>query len=125
MSKLSVRNEYFTPVKKRTSIGHSSRSRPKNKSKKLNFKKYNRQGKWVVAQDGERMTETKTTTQASSDYQLRLLQEVNKKISQQRNTAHNRIAELELLVESQQREIQGLKATIEGEKLFKENKKDK
>tara|TARA_Y100000004_G_C8784318_1_gene356371 strand:- start:431 stop:670 length:240 start_codon:yes stop_codon:yes gene_type:complete len=79
----------------------------------------------VVAQDGERMTETKTTTQASSDYQLRLLQEVNKKISQQRNTAHNRIAELELLVESQQREIQGLKATIEGEKLFKENKKDK
>ena len=79
----------------------------------------------MVAQDGERMTETKTTTQASSDYQLRLLQEVNKKISQQRNTAHNRIAELELLVEAQQREIQGLKATIEGEKLFKENKKDK
>jgi hypothetical protein len=38
-------NLYFTPVKKRTSIGHSSRSRPKNKSKKLNFKKYNRQGK--------------------------------------------------------------------------------
>jgi len=118
-------NTYFTPVKKRTSIGNSSRSRPKNKSKRLNFKKYNRQGKWVVAQDGERMTETKTTTQASSDYQFRLLQEVNKKISQQRNTAHNRIAELELLVESQQREIQSLKATIEGEKLFKENKKDK
>ncbi len=79
----------------------------------------------MVAQDGERMTETKTTTQASSDYQFRLLQEVNKKISQQRNTAHNRIAELELLVESQQREIQSLKATIEGEKLFKENKKEK
>ena len=38
-------NTYFTPVKKRTSIGDSSRSRPKNKSKKLNFKKYNRQGK--------------------------------------------------------------------------------
>jgi hypothetical protein len=38
-------NTYFTPVKKKTSIGHSSRSRPKNKSKKLNFKKYNRQGK--------------------------------------------------------------------------------
>ncbi len=71
------------------------------------------------------MTETKTTTQASSDYQFRLLQEVNKKISQQRNTAHNRIAELELLVESQQREIQSLKATLEGEKLFKENKKEK
>ena len=65
------------------------------------------------------------TTQASSDYQIKLLQEVNKKISQQRNTAHNRIAELELLVESQQREIQSLKATLEGEKLFKENKKEK
>ena len=38
-------NTYFTPVKKKTSIGHSLRSRPKNKSKKLNFKKYNRQGK--------------------------------------------------------------------------------
>jgi hypothetical protein len=71
------------------------------------------------------MTETKTTTQASSDYQIRLLQEVNKKISQQRNTAHNKIAELELLIESQQREIQSLKATLEGEKLFKENKKEK
>ena len=71
------------------------------------------------------MTETKTTTQASTDYQIRLLQEVNKKISQQRNTAHNKIAELELLIESQQREIQSLKATLEGEKLFKENKKEK
>ena len=71
------------------------------------------------------MTETKTTTQASSDYQFRLLQEVNKKISQQRNTAHNKIAELELLIESQQREIQSLKATLEGEKLFNENKKEK
>ena len=71
------------------------------------------------------MTETKTTTQTSSDYQIKLLQEVNKKISQQRNTAHNKIAELELLIESQQREIQSLKATLEGEKLFKENKKDK
>tara|TARA_R100000234_G_scaffold97786_1_gene66173 strand:- start:297 stop:536 length:240 start_codon:yes stop_codon:yes gene_type:complete len=79
----------------------------------------------VVALNGERMTETKTTTQASSDYQIKLLQEVNKKISQQRNTAHNRIAELELLIESQQREIQSLKATLEGEKLFKENKKEK
>ncbi len=71
------------------------------------------------------MTKTETTTQASTDYQIRLLQEVNKKISQQRNTAHNKIAELELLIESQQREIQSLKATLEGEKLFKENKKDK
>ena len=71
------------------------------------------------------MTKTETTTQASTDYQIRLLQKVNKKISQQRNTAHNKIAELELLIESQQREIQSLKATLEGEKLFKENKKDK
>jgi hypothetical protein len=38
-------NEYFTPVKKRTSIGNSSRSRPKNKRKRLSWKKYNRQGK--------------------------------------------------------------------------------
>lgn len=37
-------NEYFTPVKKRTSIGNSSRSKPKNKHKRLNWKKYNRQG---------------------------------------------------------------------------------
>ena len=64
-------------------------------------------------------------TLTTSDYQIRLLQEVNKKISQQRNTAHNKIAELELLIESQQREIQSLKATLEGEKLFKENKKEK
>lgn len=70
------------------------------------------------------MTETKTITQ---DYnkQVVLLQEVNKKISQQRNNAHNKIAELELLLESQQREIRKLKANIEGEKLFKENKKEK
>ena len=79
----------------------------------------------MVALNGERMTETKTTTQASTDYQIRLLQEVNKKISQQRNTAHNKIAELELLIESQQREIHSLKETLEGEKLFKENKKEK
>jgi len=45
MKRLSLRNEYFTPVRKRTRIGDSSRSKPKNKSKKLNFKKYNRQGK--------------------------------------------------------------------------------
>ena len=37
-------NEYFTPIKKRTSIGNSSRSRPKNKRKRLSWKKYNRQG---------------------------------------------------------------------------------
>ena len=38
-------NEYFTPVKKRTSIGNSSRSKPKNKHKLKSWKKYNRQGK--------------------------------------------------------------------------------
>lgn len=78
----------------------------------------------MVALTGEYMTETKTITQ---DYnkQVVLLQEVNKKISQQRNNAHNKIAELELLLESQQREIRKLKANIEGEKLFKENKKEK
>jgi len=31
--------------KKRTSIGHSLRSRPKNKHKRRNFKKYRGQGK--------------------------------------------------------------------------------
>ena len=38
-------NEYFTPIKKRTSIGNSSRSKPKNKHKLKSGKKYNRQGK--------------------------------------------------------------------------------
>jgi len=33
------------PVKKRTSIGASVRSRPTNKSKRLSFKKYRGQGK--------------------------------------------------------------------------------
>ena len=33
------------PVKKRTSIGNSVRSRPKNKNKRRNFKKYKGQGK--------------------------------------------------------------------------------
>jgi len=40
-----ITNEYFTPVKKRTSIGSSSRSKPKNKHKIKSWKKYNRQGK--------------------------------------------------------------------------------
>ena len=39
-----ITNEYFTPVKKRTSIGSSSRSKPKNKHKIKSWKKYNRQG---------------------------------------------------------------------------------
>ena len=39
-----VGNEYFTPVRKRTSIGNSSRSKPKNKHKLKSWKKHNRQG---------------------------------------------------------------------------------
>jgi hypothetical protein len=31
-------------IKKRTSIGHSSRSQPKNKHKRRSWKKYRRQG---------------------------------------------------------------------------------
>jgi hypothetical protein len=31
--------------KKRTSIGHSNRTRPKNKNKRRQYKKYNGQGK--------------------------------------------------------------------------------
>ena len=38
-------NEYFTPIKKRTSKGNSSRSKPKNKHSLKSWKKYNRQGK--------------------------------------------------------------------------------
>ena len=36
---------YREPVKKRTSIGRSVRSRPKNKNKKRSYKKYRGQGK--------------------------------------------------------------------------------
>tara|TARA_R100000963_G_C4568308_1_gene54245 strand:- start:64 stop:201 length:138 start_codon:yes stop_codon:yes gene_type:complete len=36
---------YREPVKKRTSIGNSVRSRPKNKYKKRTWKKYRGQGK--------------------------------------------------------------------------------
>ena len=39
-----ITNEYFTPVRKRTSIGNSSKSKPKNKHKLKSWKKYNRQG---------------------------------------------------------------------------------
>ena len=45
MSKLSVNNTYFTPVKKRTSIGASSRSRPKNKSTRRLHTRTRGQGK--------------------------------------------------------------------------------
>ena len=57
-----------------------------------------------------------------------LLQAINIKISAQRNSAHNRIVELELVIDSLRGENQKLKATIEGHKLFsdkKENSKDK
>jgi hypothetical protein len=37
-------NQYFTPVKKRTSIGRSPRSRPKNKNKRRQYVKYRGQG---------------------------------------------------------------------------------
>jgi len=37
--------EHEPGPKKRTSIGHSVRSRPKNKHKRRNFKKYRGQGK--------------------------------------------------------------------------------
>lgn len=37
--------EYFTPHKKRTSIGHSKRSKPLNKHKRRSWKRYNQQGK--------------------------------------------------------------------------------
>ena len=73
--------------------------------------------------NGERMT---TETKNDSNYQIKLLSEINKKVSLQRNEAHNRIAHLEIMIESNQREIQALKAELEGNKLFKENnKKDK
>ena len=118
-----VGNEYFTPVRKRTSIGNSTRSKPKNKHKLKSWKRYNRQGKWVVAKNGERMTKETTN---DSNYQIQLLNEINKKVSSQRNEAHNRIAQLEIVIESNKREIQALKAELEGNKLFKENnKKDK
>ena len=67
-----------------------------------------------------------TETKNDSNYQIKLLSEINKKVSLQRNEAHNRIAQLEIIIESNQREIQALKAELEGNKLFKENnKKDK
>ena len=44
-SDIKTRTDYFTPVIKRTSIGNSTRSKPKNKHKLKSWKKYNRQGK--------------------------------------------------------------------------------
>ena len=45
MKKLSLRNEYFTPVRKRTSIGDSSRSKPKNKNTRRLHKRTRGQGR--------------------------------------------------------------------------------
>ena len=71
-------------------------------------------------------TITKEKTQKTqAEVNVELLQAVNQKISAQRNAAHDRIAQLELVIESNRREIQSLKATIEGNKLFKENRDKK
>ena len=71
-------------------------------------------------------TTTKEKTQKTqAEVNVELLQAINQKISAQRNIAHDRIAQLELIIESNRREIQSLKATIEGNKLFKENKDKK
>jgi hypothetical protein len=75
------------------------------------------------------MTEIqKQQQQSKPQVNIDLLQAINIKISAQRNSAHNRIAELELVIDSLRSENQKLKATIEGHKLFsdkKENSKDK
>ncbi len=71
-------------------------------------------------------TMTKEKTQKTqTEVNIELLQAINQKISSQRNTAYDRIAQLELIIESNRREIQSLKATIEGNKLFKGNKDKK
>ena len=71
------------------------------------------------------MTTTTPKEKTQAEVNIELLQAVNQKISSQRNAAHDRIAQLELIIESNRREIQSLKATIEGNKLFKENKDKK
>jgi len=45
MAKQFMTSIYREPVKKRTSIGNSVRSRPKNKNQKRSYKKYRGQGK--------------------------------------------------------------------------------
>ena len=75
--------------------------------------------------NGGRMT-TEEKNINNYKQQIQLLSEINKKISNQRNEAYNRMAQLEIMIESNQKEIQALKAELEGNKLFKENnKKDK
>ena len=71
------------------------------------------------------MTTTIPKEKTQAEANIELLQAVNQKISAQRNAAHDRIAQLELVIESNRREIQSLKATIEGNKLFKENRDKK
>ena len=75
------------------------------------------------------MTEIqKQQQQSKPQINTDLLQAINIKISTQRNSAYNRIAELELVIDSLRGENQKLKATIEGHKLFnnkKGNNKDK
>jgi peptidoglycan hydrolase CwlO-like protein len=71
------------------------------------------------------MTTTTPKEKTQAEVNIELLQAINQKISAQRNIAHDRIAQLELVIESNRREIQSLKATIEGNKLFKENKDKK
>ena len=70
-------------------------------------------------------TTTIPKEKTQSEVNVELLQAINQKISAQRNAAHDRIAQLELVLESNRREIQSLKATIEGNKLFKENRDKK
>ena len=71
-------------------------------------------------------TEQQPKQKTQAELNIELQQAVNEKISLQRNTAHNRIAHLELILDSKEKQIQRLKAELEGEKLFKEkNKKDK
>ena len=71
-------------------------------------------------------TEQQSKQKTQAELNIELQQAVNEKISSQRNAAYTRIAHLELVIDSKEREIQRLKAELEGEKLFKEkNKKDK
>jgi len=44
MAQQTTYSKSFTITRKRTSIGNSSRSKPKNKHKLKSWKKYNRQG---------------------------------------------------------------------------------
>lgn len=45
MAKKTTGPVYVVPVKKKTTIGNSTRTRPKKKDQRRNFKKYRGQGK--------------------------------------------------------------------------------